>query len=107
MAVNLSSLNHLGKEDLAHFLFFGMLVSIWLEGREATVFVSVIYYQLAMFFAWTICGVANVAHHLPRKLRNADVTAFREVLTVVQGYHVAFALNLEMIAINLLLPNTH
>ena len=107
MTINLSSLNHLGEEDLAHFLFFGVLVGIWFESREATVFVSIIYYQLALFFAGTICGIADVAHYLPRKLRNTDVAAFCEVFTVVQGYHIAFAFNLEMIAVNLLLPNTH
>jgi hypothetical protein len=106
MTVALSSLNHLGEEDLAHFLLFGVTFGR-VEGREATAFVSIINYQLALLSARAVGGIANVAHYLPRRLRNTDVTAFCEVLTAVQGYHIAFAFNLEMVAVNLLRPNAH
>ena len=106
MTVGLSSLNHLGEEDLAHFLLFGMAFGR-VEGREATAFVSIINYQLALVSAGAVCGIANVAHNLPGRLRNTDVAAFCEVLTVLQGYHIAFAFNLEMVAVNLLRPKAH
>ena len=85
MTVGLSSLNHLRKEDLAHFLLLGLKFASF-QGREATALVSIIDYQLALFSAGAICGIANVAHYLTRILRNTNVAAFCEVLTIVQGY---------------------
>jgi hypothetical protein len=105
MSIHLSFLNHLREKHFACFLFFG----VWFrtESREATVFISFIYYQLTILSARVVCGVAHIAYHLACVLCDADVAAFCEVLTIVQRYHVALAFDVEMVAVDLLLANAH